>query len=65
MGLKFAPNFRDKILLYLLAMGAVAETMIAEIATPVTIGAAFQSLETQEFFRRKRTSSRSTISYAV
>lgn len=61
----WVPNFRDKMLLYLLAMGAVAETILAELTTPVTLGSAFQSLETQDFFRRKRTSSRSTISYLL
>lgn len=65
MGVAFGPNFRDEILLYLLSMGAVAETILAELTTPVTIGRAFQSLETQEFFRKKRTSSRSTISYLL
>lgn len=65
MGSKFAPNFRDNILLYLLSMGAVAETILAELTTPVTIDRAFQSLETREFFRKKRTSSRSTISYLL
>lgn len=65
MKLEFGPNFRDKILLHLLSMGAVVETILAELTTPITIGRAFQSLETQEFFRRRRTSSRSTLSYLL
>lgn len=58
-------NLREKILLGLLATGAVVETIIAEISTPISIGSAFRSLESEEFFRKRRTSSYSTVSYLL
>lgn len=58
-------SLRDKILLTLLATGAVIETLWAEASTPITIGYALSSLESQEYFRRRRSSSRSTLSYLI
>lgn len=60
-----ALSLREKVLLVLLAIGAVIETNLAEMSTPVSVGSAFRSLENEEFFRRKRTSSLSTISYLL
>lgn len=58
-------SLRDKILLTLLATGAVIETLWAEASTPITLGYALSSLESQEYFRRRRSSSRSTLSYLI
>lgn len=58
-------SLRDKILLTLLATGAVIETLWAEASTPITLGYALSSLENQEYFRRRRASSQSTLSYLL
>lgn len=58
-------SLRDKILLTLLATGAVVETVWAEASPPITLGYVLSSLENQAYFRRRRTSSQSTLSYLI
>ncbi len=58
-------NFRERILLTLLAAGAILETGLAEASRPPSISYALSSFEAQDFFRKKRRTSTATLSYLL
>ncbi len=58
-------NRRERILLTLLAAGAVIETELIKASAPVTTSYALSSFEAQDYFRKKRLSSTTTLSYLL